>query len=762
MSSNGPETSLLQDALQCIAMLTTEMRHKDEELQAVRHSCDYIFRKLIEMEAKLSEVNIELVNLRERNQQLEENRACAKSADNDAQGSEDGEVVPQTDSTSIPDLTHATTSNPSSSSGAGAPLTPRPDNHRFPGPSPPGHHDGLLNIKREEITEFKPGDGEWRGRPGNTFAEDVSDNLLSSEPPVVERISPRKPPSAANTGKNTRPSTPVATGILIDFNKTDATPTVSPIQESRTPPSPTPYQNLLAWIARCDASLPSRKMIDYSDIVDTEANTVSSFPTETQSLVTYSPAADDKDIYRTVMATNGIPSAGFSSFLGDVCGGPLLSVKYLDTRSIYGSYSAMIVFVRENDARKLVEHAKSMSQVPKSENCAGSITYTLVGTPTHPVNDREYVAIRNRQTRVIALYSPDDPITDENIRHLAELHRHVLSSDSIIISITRPEEHLILVETPSIDTADWLIKILAQISKTNSLRAYFAPDPCDRPVRLELERIQQQKRRVLTNGETVELVRGSVPTSDASQWCEETPAETTTNNEVRRGRSPTARDRVQMAGRNTDPWVSASSFDADAADESSEAGNSHEVFDQRAFDDWKRLRGRAQKTQRNAFRVSDPVASRSDVEDSDVESDDEFEARTRLDPRSATDPDEAVPDADHENDADMETDAGFERDTEVDTATIINTHAATINEASPVAEPTPNTASLSAYETNMKVLQTKLNACKKILEDGAATVTARKGAQIRKLWVVAKMTDLEKVEKAKRTENDLLLFSDRE
>ncbi|KAF1355503.1 hypothetical protein BDV97DRAFT_366641 [Delphinella strobiligena] len=144
----------------------------------------------------------------------------------------------------------------------------------------------------------------------------------------------------------------------------------------------------------------------------------------TQHHLFYHPTPNDNNIHRTILATNIPPSATPSSVLAPICGGPVLSFRYMNTLSLLGTNSALIIFVLEASARAFVAYANTTYANTTAEHAAdvnaeknvrfGGIKYDLLESPTFPPSEEELGLMAAGRTRRISVRGirPSIPLRD--------------------------------------------------------------------------------------------------------------------------------------------------------------------------------------------------------------------------------------------------------------------------------------------------------------------------------------------------------------
>ena len=210
---------------------------------------------------------------------------------------------------------------------------------------------------------------------------------------------------------------------------------------------------------------------DYDDDSDSDDNAPILFgnPNEPQ-FVPHDRAASH---CRTVIMTHIPKDVTMQDICSKVRGGPIFSIKLLDTAALIKHQTALIIFLESIGARQFVKYANDTQLMLNGKQ---PLVYIL-DSPTTPTPPRIHRSIIDfGATRCLILYSYPTHLTLHHLSDKLNPEEHV--GMGVIINIMEDGEGLVRMEFASIDQA---ARARARI---NTWRAFaptvaeFGPDPC--------------------------------------------------------------------------------------------------------------------------------------------------------------------------------------------------------------------------------------------------------------------------------------------
>lgn len=212
----------------------------------------------------------------------------------------------------------------------------------------------------------------------------------------------------------------------------------------------------------------------------------------TQAMLMFRPSLGFINVYRTIIVTNIPNDASLSDVLAPVCGGQVISARYMNTMPVCGSNSAMITFRLEASARRFFEYAKQCGQHSAAKHiteenrpssCAGDgMNYSLLDSPTFPMTREEHDLIRQEgTTRLISIHGLDASITSDSVQRML-LAREPFADDHTVIRSVRDDGGVFYLECSSICAANQVAQRIRRNMQFQYSMARFEPDPCERPV----------------------------------------------------------------------------------------------------------------------------------------------------------------------------------------------------------------------------------------------------------------------------------------
>lgn len=219
----------------------------------------------------------------------------------------------------------------------------------------------------------------------------------------------------------------------------------------------------------------------------------------TRALLMYHPGSRDKDVYRTVIATNLRSGATLSDVLGPIHEGIVVSAKMMHTLPISGSNSAMILFLRESAARCFVakmskersscvgskEHAAAAEATTTATAAdathdtteTSDMAYTLLRSPTYPLTAEEHWLIfQKKVTRCISMQLNNSRSAMQFVRDALV---DPLTTEDALVRSEQDGESILRFEFESVLAAG---RALERVTRHRWFRGVVIrnlPDPCD-------------------------------------------------------------------------------------------------------------------------------------------------------------------------------------------------------------------------------------------------------------------------------------------
>lgn len=196
----------------------------------------------------------------------------------------------------------------------------------------------------------------------------------------------------------------------------------------------------------------------------------------------YKPFKDESDIYRTIIIDNLPNGVTLVEVMAKVQGGVVVEVNLLDTSSIGGCKSAMIVFLHESSATNFAEYART-NPIRFSERRARVMQ---LQTPTWPLNVRLRKAIFDYgHTRYLTIQNLPSNITYEQFRYLFRQNRY-MKHDSLQ-SARKDSDGTVHTIFQSVDAAGRAYAKLTTFRDFEGCQVAYAPDPCSQPLSMASE-----------------------------------------------------------------------------------------------------------------------------------------------------------------------------------------------------------------------------------------------------------------------------------
>ena len=194
--------------------------------------------------------------------------------------------------------------------------------------------------------------------------------------------------------------------------------------------------------------------------------------------IRYMPSKDCSDLYRTVVISNLPEAITLNAILDQVRGGSLVEAKLLDTMSITGHQTALLVFVHEHGAFSLADRA---AKIPLS---FGPLVAKIdvVQTPTWPLNPRYANAIfSHQQTRCLELRDFPPGISIQGLCKEVKNFWPKTTGRNLIVRAEFTGENVVSIEFSSIQSAGYAFGRLANSRDYRQCKVHLVNDPCARP-----------------------------------------------------------------------------------------------------------------------------------------------------------------------------------------------------------------------------------------------------------------------------------------
>ncbi len=197
--------------------------------------------------------------------------------------------------------------------------------------------------------------------------------------------------------------------------------------------------------------------------------------------VRFTPDSNESNVYRTVRIS-GLPSdITMMKLLEKVRGGMVLDVKLLDTKSITGDMTGLVIFLHEHAAMAYEEHAQ---QYPISFNGFVARIET-VSTPTWPIPINQRKAINDGTTRCFEVHNFPRTITPAMLRKELVVS-HVVKFNAVE-SISMSSDGVLGLRFSSVYFAGQASALFNCTRRYKGCVARFVPDPCAQPLETLLD-----------------------------------------------------------------------------------------------------------------------------------------------------------------------------------------------------------------------------------------------------------------------------------
>lgn len=205
------------------------------------------------------------------------------------------------------------------------------------------------------------------------------------------------------------------------------------------------------------------------------------FPDLFRHGIRFSPDPSDRDLYRTILVSDLALNTTLTALLNKVRGGLVVSAMLLDTATITGNKTALIVFHHEHEAMTCEENAK----LHPVEFDGRTARVELVPTPTwpEPINLRKAIN-DHHHTRCLKVHKFPRRINPTMLRRDLRICDAV-AANAIEHMAMRADDVLEL-RFSSIRYAGQAFGILTTYRDYRQCVPHFVPDPCAQPLQLSM------------------------------------------------------------------------------------------------------------------------------------------------------------------------------------------------------------------------------------------------------------------------------------
>ena len=194
----------------------------------------------------------------------------------------------------------------------------------------------------------------------------------------------------------------------------------------------------------------------------------------------YNPMAGSWNVFRTLVISNIPQEATMTELLDQVRGGVVVDAKLLDTISITGAKTAIVVFLYERTAIALEAYAR---RYPIVINTQTTIT-TLLKTPTWPALGQQD-NFDGTRTRCLEVSKYPRNISPSELRHQFRVSS-ALKWDRIEHMVLR-DDNVLMIRFHSMADAAVAKTRFESFRNFQGCVVKFAPDPCAQPLRAKGE-----------------------------------------------------------------------------------------------------------------------------------------------------------------------------------------------------------------------------------------------------------------------------------
>ena len=195
--------------------------------------------------------------------------------------------------------------------------------------------------------------------------------------------------------------------------------------------------------------------------------------------VQYMPSLQQSNTLRTISIMNLPPEISRSKLLSSIRGGIIVSVDLLDTVSITGAFSALVVFLHGQDALAFNDFvAENTLHFGGQKACVKLLT-----TPTWPLSLNLSTAIfQHHHTRCLEVFNYPHSITPAMLRK--DLRLHQSQTHDAIERIQMRSDNVLEIQLMSIQAAGRAYGKLTNMRAYKQCHVVFAKDPCALPLEI--------------------------------------------------------------------------------------------------------------------------------------------------------------------------------------------------------------------------------------------------------------------------------------
>ena len=193
--------------------------------------------------------------------------------------------------------------------------------------------------------------------------------------------------------------------------------------------------------------------------------------------VRFVPEPGRQDIYRTVVISNIPTGIDLGTLLKEVRGGAVFEANLLDTVSITGTLSALVVFMHERSAMGFQDYTKEHPVL-----LGGStLQVNMVTTPTFPIPGRLCKAIKDHQhTRCLEVHNFPRSIPPKRVRN--DLRFSEVMDGDRILHMSLCTDGTLELQFSSVHWADHAFEVFSSSKIYRENTACFVSDPCAQPL----------------------------------------------------------------------------------------------------------------------------------------------------------------------------------------------------------------------------------------------------------------------------------------
>lgn len=193
--------------------------------------------------------------------------------------------------------------------------------------------------------------------------------------------------------------------------------------------------------------------------------------------VRFEPEQDENNIYRTVVIQGLSSDTTMHQLLQKVRGGLIVDAKLLETCSLLGSNSALIVFLHEHAAMAYEDHARTtMLKINDRE-----VNVKVVNTPTYPISTGTQKTIEDyHHTRCLEVHNYPRQVSEAQLR--IDIRAGIRGKFSRIEHLRLRSDGCLVLHFNSIDYAGQAFAVLSTFRIYRGCMVFFVRDPCAQPI----------------------------------------------------------------------------------------------------------------------------------------------------------------------------------------------------------------------------------------------------------------------------------------